>query len=346
MAREGLHYVPIAKDRLRDPRVDPILVAHGYGVRSRPSVSTDSLLTSGVVNAALLRGASAPVEMSNDPFHLDVAPAVAAWLEHRHTPPHGVFYNGERIRQCSDVELVSPGALAPLRLQPARYFDTVFSNDSTGISLYSPGEREPSFDGRQLCFPEETIWSCGDHRRGRAGDALGASVVAVTTDRRLVLVRQSTHSKLSPGLLAPSGSGGGDWSDCAAPGGLAGLATQIALRELEEECGIARTDIVAVKVLGYGRFLQRGGKPEFFALARLGCAAHEIKVARSERLLVEGHELVGLPPDAPSAGAALQLAAAELRRDRPAEMSSSLWWNLELLLEAEAAVLDPMFDGL
>jgi 8-oxo-dGTP pyrophosphatase MutT (NUDIX family) len=236
--------------------------------------------------------------------------------------------------------------LAPLRVRPARYFDTVFSNDSTGISLYSPGEREPSFDGRQLCFPEDTIWSCDDPRHGRAGDALGASIVAVTSDRRVVLVRQSSHSKLSPGLLAPSGSGGGDWSDRAAPGGLRGLATQIALRELEEECGLGRTDIVAVKVLGYGRFLQRGGKPEFFALARLGCAAHRIKVAGSERLLVEGHEFVGLPSDAPSAGAALRLAAAELGRDRSAELSSSLWWNLELILEAEPAVLDPMFDGL
>ena len=275
-------------------------------------------------------GATAPVEIVGDSFRLGLPPPVAAWLEARHTPREGVFYNGERIRQCSDLWLTSPaGDLAPLQVQAARYFDTIFSNDSTGISLFAPGAEVASFDGMELCFPGKTIRSCDDTGHGHAGDAIGASVLAVTADRRLVLVRQSLRSKLSPGLLAPSGSGGGDWADHTAPGGLRGLAAQIAARELQEECGISRADIAALTVLGYGRFIARGGKPEFFAAARLACTALEINVTGSERHLVEGHELIGLPAGESSAGAALRLAATTLRRERPSEISSSLWWNLQ-----------------
>jgi hypothetical protein len=62
-------------------------------------------------------------------------------------------------------------------------------------------------------------------------------------------------------------------------------------RELCEETGIGLDDVLETRVIGFGRWLERGAKPEFFAVTRLKIpAAHipDLKISSGEKIFTDG----------------------------------------------------------
>ncbi|MTB87055.1 hypothetical protein H9L21_08190 [Aeromicrobium senzhongii] len=182
------------------------------------------------------------------------------------------------------------------RLAPARYWDHLASDImATKIALRN-GEPDATL-GRALYVD----------RYGRLRDfgdswllnALGTSLLAITTDQKLVIVAQSKWNESSGELLAPSSSGSLEPQDFrgAARLDIAVLAANGALRELEEETGIRESDVAETAFLGFGRWIEKAAKPEMWTLARLDIDSHEVKRRRllsHERVYTKGVNTVRL----------------------------------------------------
>lgn len=127
--------------------------------------------------------------------------------------------------------------------------------------------------------------------RADISNQLGASTLAFSSDGHLMIVYQSKHNLQSESFLAPSGSGSSDWSDVADSGAtdLLSLALFGAQRELAEECalnddGTGRMPLRSkLIVTGFARMLHRGGKPEFYCLAKIDATYDELCAREPER---------------------------------------------------------------
>ncbi|WP_207573516.1 hypothetical protein [Mycolicibacterium celeriflavum] len=184
-------------------------------------------------------------------------------------------YNSLCVRMESDLDEHTVGEPLPVVLRPARYFDGLCSNMLTPWNISHHGVpwhfREeylltPSTAGESVVVPLSV---------SALANLLGVSTLAMTTDDFLVLPLQSEASSSSARLLAPSGSGSlepRDLSDSAASTLLRGVE-----RELREECGLTRSDIAGSRLIGFGRWLEHGGKPEFIALTALTIEAGAIR---------------------------------------------------------------------
>ncbi|UQS21447.1 hypothetical protein L1857_00690 [Amycolatopsis thermalba] len=116
----------------------------------------------------------------------------------------------------------------------------------------------------------------------RLADIVGVSTVAVTTDGCVLVVLQSNRNSASQSLLAPSGSGsleprdldGDDLHDVVR----AGME-----RELCEETGLRRDEIVRTTITGFARWMDRGAKSEFFGLTELSVTRQDLVTRRPSR---------------------------------------------------------------
>lgn len=128
----------------------------------------------------------------------------------------------------------------------------------------------------------------------RLANNIGISTLAFTSDDQLLVVRQSQRNIASARLLAPSGSGTLEPDDLEAAGTNASLQEVLAHgmeRELCEETGIGFADVIQTEVIGFGRWLERGAKPEFFGVTKLRVSAGNVaaaKISGGETLYTEG----------------------------------------------------------
>lgn len=164
----------------------------------------------------------------------------------------------------------------PIRLHIARFFDGQCSNEMCALRITHRGtgaEFDPrhtlltNADGRLRALAESVL-----------ADAVGISTLAVTADGQLVLVPQSRRNVGSPLLLAPSGSGSlspTDLNDHRSQV-LQGIIRRGMERELREETGIRQDEIRTTSVVGFGRWLERGAKPEFFGITQLSATAEDL----------------------------------------------------------------------
>ncbi len=237
-----------------------------------------------------------------------------------------VIFNAKKVRITSDPLLDESRALTAVHIQPTRYFDTLITNDSLSVVLWSERNHREVFDGSAYCFPGRTVPECSE---SSCANQVGASTLAITSDGFVVVTEQGRMSNIAPGQLTSSGSGSADWRDARGAAGLSHFVRRVAGRELIEECGLKPEDIEWLKILGYGRFLHRGGLPQFFCLAKLRCDYASLHVTRPERPLTNGHLKARLDGDPLNLKIIIDGAA------RPAKavgaVSTSLWWNLVLL---------------
>lgn len=122
---------------------------------------------------------------------------------------------------------------------------------------------------------------------------IGISTLAFTSDDLLVLAQQSENNSASGGLIAPSGSGSLEPDDLASAGDHPSLQ-QVLIRGMErelcEETGISSNDVLETRIIGFGRWLERGAKPEFFGITRLRILARDLdslRISPEERIYTE-----------------------------------------------------------
>jgi 8-oxo-dGTP pyrophosphatase MutT (NUDIX family) len=203
-------------------------------------------------------------------------------------------FNGRALRLMTDPASLDP--ISDCSFQPVSYFDHLCSNELMKWRLVHHGieynlAREFMLDSRSHLLP--------------LADSLLANVVGVSTlgaseDGFALLVQQTQANSASGGLLAPSGSGSLEMRDGVDGGSLRALIEAGATREMREETGIPSARIGQTHLTGYGRWLERGAKPEFFAFTALKGRRQDLeselqRVRRDERRYTGGVEWCPVP---------------------------------------------------
>jgi len=252
-------------------------------------------LVSGPIDDALTR-ASIQARLADEsyqlPKHLKAsAPHVLRVVNHGR-----LVFNGKVVGMRSDPLPPGPTAapVPPITLHVARFFDAQCSNEMCTLRIAHRDTGEV-FDPRI-----QLLTNANGHLRTLAestlADCVGISTIAFTADDQLVLVRQTSRNIASALLLAPSGSGSLDLRDLSAEPGAAESLQDILRRgmerELREETGIRQDEIIATRVTGFARWLERGAKPEFWGITELNVTAKDLEqrrhLASDERLYSGG----------------------------------------------------------
>lgn len=248
-----------------------------YGAASYVAVpARGTMLVSDVIDESL-RDEHA-IAVAEEPYRLPSAL--------RATAPHvlplrargRLLFNGHVLGMHGEPLPRTGGRPAPIPLHRARFFDAMCSNELGTLRIVRTDT------GAEY-----------DLRRAELADVVGVSTVAFTADDQLIAVRQSALNSASRLLLAPSGSGSlepKDVGDTLSATVRAGME-----RELCEETAIRPAEIAATTVVGFGRWMERGAKPEFFGLTRLTVDGATVAARRppgEERLYTAGIVLMSV----------------------------------------------------
>jgi 8-oxo-dGTP pyrophosphatase MutT (NUDIX family) len=227
----------------------------------------------------------------------------------------------EKIRLSEDL---LPGS-GSVRLQRTKYSAFLVTNRLGSVELREQGNTRPRLDEQDLL----TAGRIPRLSRSSASNHLGVDVLAVTDDGRILITRQSPKNMLSPGLLAPSGSGSVDWADFTAGDDLGTVLRRAMRREMCEELGLATSavpDLDSVRLLGYARLTNLGGKPQFFGVVRTGDIHGRVR--GGERRYISDHLTIDFEPER---GIAEVLRALDsFENEHRDELSFPLFLNLQM----------------
>ncbi|HET8755850.1 MAG TPA: hypothetical protein VFM58_07565 [Solirubrobacteraceae bacterium] len=231
----------------------------------------------------------------NRPAH-DVPPELAdiqlAVVRHFRQAGSLVF-NGSAVRLETDLgypavaQTITTGAPLTVEVRETPFFAALATNEVTDLRIVSRRTRREIVDGLALLASRHGV--IRDLSQSWLANVIGISTLAVTSDDHLLVVQQTARNAASPGRAAPSGSGSVDERDLKGAGDLAGMVIAAMERELREECNLPASIPIATRLTGFARWLERGGKPEFFGVSRIGVRAREVeqrRVAASERAYV------------------------------------------------------------
>lgn len=183
---------------------------------------------------------------------------------------------------------------------------------------------------------------------------IGVNVLGITKDGFMQLWVQSTKALRSMGLLAPTGSGSLDYKDFDL---LYKVNKEVFLKELiisgmkrellEESHSVNElldeTFIKEIKVIGYYRWVGKGGLPAFLGVAKLSVNQNKIKPNISEVYIQDDLETKFPAHDLPS----LKKSIEKLLNNYKVYLSVPLYANLISLknaIEFRAENFDFLFD--
>lgn len=230
-----------------------------------------TIVHSAELDREMRAGRSWHADMRSERYQLpedlaDIAPYIL-----RRTTGGSFLFNGDCVRMLGDCRVGGSGIIP---FQSAGFFDLLCSNEL--MSWEVPG-RSGAWDVRADFLYDE------DRRliplaSSELANVVGVSTLAVSRDRQVLVVGQSRGNHASQGLLAPSGSGSLEPKDVDED--LQTFALNGANREFCEETGVPASLITMSSLIGYGRWLERGAKPEFFGLTLLDGTAEQIERSR------------------------------------------------------------------
>ncbi len=242
-------------------------------------------------------------------------------------------------------------ACLPIWLQETDYLSSMMTDQISfkHVGALGNGDETTLYDGISFFSHEEPGnggYSLTRFENNSLSNQIGASTLAFTSDGFLLLVEQTKENLQSPGRLVPSASGSLDWADIGGKmqGDLLEVIRIGAGRELVEECGLhalgharhQRPIKFNMIVYAYGRYMvDRGGKPEFFCLARLDARHDEMAARRhtrherhfTKRVVPYEHKNISIADSRPIA---TQLC--DLCNDVPQHFSASVAYPLEFAL--------------
>jgi len=248
------------------------------------------------VDIGLERGRHA-ISIMPDPYVWPEELRLAARLARSNMSPLAV--NEHKLGLRTEIDSAFVAGAAPAVLQRTCYFFDRTTNDVLSKTVHSRSRGYRVWRGRDhFISDDERLIRL---ERAAASNQLGGSTILVDQSRNVYLTRQASTSAESPGLLAPTGSGSFD---------LASYQSRVAKRpnlsfqefcrveierELFEETDLRFRELeLRTFLIGFGRYLYRGGKPEIFAASALRRDAVQMKVSPSERLWTAGHIVLPL----------------------------------------------------
>lgn len=231
------------------------------------------------------------VELDPTPYRLPVELREVAPVALQTMRAGRVIFDGPMLGLRDDPTPAASQNQRPLRLMRTSFFMQVCSAELCQYRIVDRmSGREMDIRLAELIDPSGRLVTLA---ASRLANNIGISTLAFTTDDRLLVVHQSQRNIASARLLAPSGSGTLEPRDLTSAGRGASLQDLLIRgmeRELCEETGIDIASVVGTRVVGFGRWLERGAKPEFFGVTRLRVTAADVargKIARGERLYTE-----------------------------------------------------------
>lgn len=209
--------------------------------------------------------ASIEVRAIDDPFRLDpeIEHLTQAVIDEIRLAHLGIT-NGTSVRLAGCSSEADHGEL---RVQPVGHFDYLRTN----LQMDRPLEGDVTL--RQLAHPQGVLEPL---EASKTANPLGVDILLFTAEGEMIVQKRSTRMAVRPGALAPSASGGFDWTDVA---GAATLADVPVWREATEELGISGEQIRDMRVLGITRELARGGQPEAFFAGIVDARRDEIEAS-------------------------------------------------------------------
>ncbi len=183
-------------------------------------------------------------------------------------------YDGNVAGLDSDLGTGPAPATTRVCIVPARYSDHV-ATDLFAMRDVRIGAWNRTDLGRRLFIDRND--RLRDFGSSWLLHAIGTSVVAITTDGKIIAVQQSAINQSSGGLLAPTGSGSLEPCDFSGSVDVSfkELVAGGALREMGEESGITIEDVAEWDFLGFGRWVEKAGSPEAICVAFLKIDSHE-----------------------------------------------------------------------
>ena len=185
------------------------------------------------------------------------------------------------------------------------YFDSLCTNEACTAILTSGHRSSRPYQGHPL-FPlavDVAGYFLEDLHEADVNNHIGVSTLAVTADRHILVWQQTPKNIQDPGKIISTGSGSCDFSDLK----LSSLRQTIVgamERELREESKVHVPARAAVErerfvrstsVIGFFRWLQRGGKPEFVGISQLSVDLAALRPDGFEVAAITGYTLAGDP---------------------------------------------------
>jgi len=196
--------------------------------------------------------------------------------------PHD--WNEAKVKLTTDL---SPGFLAggqPVHVQRTDYYSNIITNNQCDRTIRGE-ESERLFDGVSYFLDEDGgLVGLGE---STASNGIGISSLCITSDFQVIYQTQGKQRE-APNAKGPSGSGSLDWADlvttvCKRGGTFVDAVIFGMEREQNEEIGVPHAQgKVATALTGYGRYLHRGGKPEFFGISVTSARRQELSPGKLE----------------------------------------------------------------
>lgn len=201
------------------------------------------------------------------------------------------FTNDQKLCLSTDINLNSKHVIC----HPGGYYDSFLTNQVSGTTLLIKDKKHTTITTEHI-FPSRTD---GEGNRllnsissSQMNDHIGCSTICFTKDKKIIVLVQGSSTQFSRDLLIPTGSGSCDTADIQSRN-LQKTVIKTMKRELTEETiadksldnGLNRT-----MILGFYRWVTRGGKPEFTGITRLSGTSDQYrpdpKGARTEKSAV------------------------------------------------------------
>ncbi len=191
------------------------------------------------------------------------------------------FFDSKKIRMDLGVDelMLLASDKRIVQLSKTTYFNSICSNEITCKELRYRDDSSYCFDGYTLVKTKgdknknSRIFSLSD---SPCSNHIGVSTLAISNDNQVVFLQQGSKNLVGTNKYIVSASGSVEYSDrrnCTFFGDIIVKAME---RELREECNLEAKDIIETNVIGFGRLLDRGGKPEFFGISKVNLTVNEI----------------------------------------------------------------------
>jgi hypothetical protein len=312
-----------------------------------------AMWTDPLVNRAIEAGDN-PIEYVKklrpvDPLVSSFLPQFILGLRNERTRAGLGTFDEKKLGLLTDITLDVLARKGKMVIQRTSYFRDRLSNGLLNWRVRLKGRI--AFDFVDEAFDHvkqpngSTVWQLKDLANSDLSNQLGGSALLITSDGYVIYLMQAGRSSENADKLAPSGSGSFDCDNIRPflKQSLQQFARAEMTRELCEECGLRREDVAAIQICGFGRYLYRAGKPEFFGLATTSKTYNDVSVPIREldwqhkkkfgmRLTLDRSAGIASVRDELAAG--LERHARELENNHASRpVSGPLLWNIRVAVD-------------
>ena len=192
-----------------------------------------------------------------------------------------MFFNEKKLCLTSDLEVDTSATDYIVNVHKGCYYDTFLTNICCTKKLVTQVDNRTIYDG-QAFYPQSSL-RLNPLNESQMNNEIGISTIAFTKDYIIIIWESNNKAQIDQYLLVPSGSGSADWKDQKGKRKFKDVIAYSMERELKEECSLVKKKIkTETRVIGYWRWLNKGGKPEFCGVTKLDCPKSKISANRQE----------------------------------------------------------------